>query len=36
MKLVFFDDFKLGVVKDDAVVDVSNAVSGIDYNSHKT
>ena len=33
MKLVFFDDFKLGVVKDDAVVDVSNAVSGIDYNS---
>ena len=33
MKLVFFDDFKLGVVKDDAVVDVSNAVIGIDYNS---
>ena len=33
MKLVFFDDFKLGVVKDDAVVDVSNAVSGIDHTS---
>lgn len=33
MKLVFFDDFKLGVVKDDTVVDVSGAVSGIDHTS---
>ena len=29
MKLVFFDDFKLGVVKGDAVVDVSAAVADI-------
>ena len=29
MKLVFFDDFKLGVVKDGNVVDVGAAVSGI-------
>ena len=29
MKLAFYDDFKLGVVKDDTVVDVSEAVSGI-------
>ena len=33
MKLVFFDDFKLGVVKDDTVVDVSGVVSGIDHTS---
>ncbi len=33
MKLVFFDDFKLGVVKDDTVVDVSSAVSGIEHTS---
>ena len=33
MKLVFFDDFKLGVVKGDAVVDMSNAVSGIEHTS---
>lgn len=33
MKLVFFDDFKLGVVKGDTVVDVSNAVSGIEHTS---
>ena len=33
MKLVFFDDFKLGVVKDDTVVDVSNTVSGINHTS---
>ena len=33
MKLVFFDDFKLGVVKDDTVVDVSGAVSGIEHTS---
>jgi hypothetical protein len=26
MKLVYFDDFKLGVLKGDAVVDVSVAV----------
>ena len=31
MKLVFFDDFKLGVVKGDTVVDMSNAVSGIEH-----
>ena len=29
MKLVFFDDFKLGVVKGDTVVDMSNAVSAM-------
>ena len=33
MKLVFFDDFKLGVVKDETVVDVSGAVSGIAHTS---
>ena len=33
MKLVFFDDFKLGVVKGDSVVDVSAAVSGIPHTS---
>ena len=33
MKLVFFDDFKLGVVKDGTVVDVSGAVSGIEHTS---
>lgn len=33
MKLVFFDDFKLGVVKGDAVVDVSSAVSGVAHTS---
>ena len=33
MKLVFFDDFKLGVVKGDAVVDVSAAVSGVPHTS---
>jgi hypothetical protein len=31
MKLVFFDDFKLGVVKDGAVVDVSYTVSSIPH-----
>ncbi|MFB3097078.1 MAG: fumarylacetoacetate hydrolase family protein, partial [Dehalococcoidia bacterium] len=31
MKLVFFDDFKLGVVKDGVVVDVSDAVSSIPH-----
>ena len=31
MKLVFFDDFKLGVVKDGAVVDISDAVSSIPH-----
>ena len=29
MKLCYFDDFKLGVVKGDTVVDVSEAVKGI-------
>jgi 2-keto-4-pentenoate hydratase/2-oxohepta-3-ene-1,7-dioic acid hydratase in catechol pathway len=33
MKLVFFDDFKLGVVKGDTVVDMSTAVSGIEHTS---
>ena len=33
MKLVFFDDFKLGVVKGDTVVDMSTTVSGIEHTS---
>ncbi len=33
MKLVFFDDFKLGVVKGDNVVDVREAISGIAHTS---
>jgi 2-keto-4-pentenoate hydratase/2-oxohepta-3-ene-1,7-dioic acid hydratase in catechol pathway len=33
MKLVFFDDFKLGVVKGDSVVDVSDAVNDIPHTS---
>src|ERR1700686_3452510 len=31
MKLVYFDDFKLGVLKNDAVVDVSAAVNDIPH-----
>ena len=31
MKILFFDDFKLGVLKGDAVVDVSQAVQGIPH-----
>ena len=31
MKLLFFDDFKLGVLKGDAVVDVSDVVRGIPH-----
>ena len=31
MKLLFFDDFKLGVLKGDAVVDVSDVVRNIPY-----
>ena len=31
MKLVYFDDFKLGVLKDDTVVDVSAAVEDIPH-----
>src|SRR5262245_29678423 len=31
MKLLFFDDFKLGVLKGDAVVDVSAVVNGIPH-----
>jgi 2-keto-4-pentenoate hydratase/2-oxohepta-3-ene-1,7-dioic acid hydratase in catechol pathway len=31
MKFVFFDDFKLGVVKNDSVVDVSQAVRDIPH-----
>ena len=33
MKLAFFDDFKLGVIGDGTVVDVSDAVSGIRHTS---
>ncbi len=33
MKLVFFDDFKLGVVKGDSVVDVSSAIGDIPHTS---
>jgi 2-keto-4-pentenoate hydratase/2-oxohepta-3-ene-1,7-dioic acid hydratase in catechol pathway len=33
MKLVFYDDFKLGVVKDDTVVDVSNVAQDIRHTS---
>ena len=33
MKLAFFDDFKLGVIRDGAVVDVSDAVSSITHTS---
>ena len=33
MKLVFFDDFKLGVLKDGNVVDVGSAVSEINHTS---
>ena len=31
MKLAFFDDFKLGVLKGDAVVDVSDVVKDIPH-----
>ena len=31
MKLAFFDDFKLGVVKGDGIVDVSSVVKDIPY-----
>src|SRR5262245_15700943 len=31
MKLAYFDDYKLGVVKGDAVVDVSAVVQGIPH-----
>ena len=31
MKLLYFDDFKLGVLKNDAVVDVSAAVKDIPH-----
>ena len=31
MKLLFFDEFKLGVLKGDAVVDVSEAVWNIPH-----
>ena len=33
MKLAFFDDFKLGVIRDGAVVDVTDAVSGVNHTS---
>ena len=33
MKILFFDDFKLGVLKADAVVDVSDAVKSIPHNA---
>ena len=31
MKLAFFDDYKLGVVKGDSIVDVSSAVRDIPH-----
>ena len=31
MKLVYFDDFRLGVLKDDAVYDVSSVVEEIPH-----
>ena len=31
MKILYFDDFKLGVVKGDTVVDVSKVVKGIPH-----
>ena len=31
MKLLFFDDFKLGVLKGDAIVDVSDVVRSIPH-----
>jgi len=33
MKLAFFDDFRLGLIQDDRVVDVSGAVTGIRHTS---
>ena len=33
MKLAYFDDFKLGVVKGDNIVDVSSTVSGVPHTS---
>ena len=33
MKLVFYDDFKLGVINGDTVVDAASAVSGIHHHS---
>ena len=33
MKLAFFNEFKLGVIKDNAVIDVTDAVSGINHTS---
>ena len=33
MKLVFYDDFKLGVMNGDTVVDAASAVSGIHHHS---
>ena len=33
MKLAFFDDYRLGVVKGDNLVDVSSAVSGVAHTS---
>ena len=36
MKLLFFDDFKLGVLKGDAVVDVSETVRNIPHTGRTT
>ena len=33
MKLAFFNDYQLGVIKDDRIVDVGSAVDGISYHS---
>ena len=35
MKLVLFDDYKPGVLKEDRVVDVSSAVAGLNVSSYK-
>ena len=33
MKLVFFDDYRLGVLRDDGVVDVSGAVADLHHHT---
>ncbi|MCH7891656.1 MAG: hypothetical protein IH921_09150 [Gemmatimonadetes bacterium] len=35
MKLVLFDDYKPGVLKEDRVVDVSSAVADLNISSYK-
>ena len=31
MKLAFFNDYQLGVLTEDGVVDINDAISGISY-----